>query len=138
MEHKKSLWHRFLGYWLDPIFYYLNLYENGKPSLSRLMLVGGFVHAMITLSYIGIRMFNPTIAGQIRPAVSTGYLLFAGLAYSLIFGYRGFKLWLDSKGGGLDTAMNTEVSNRANVEKVEAGIIANRKIGAEHGVEFTE
>ena len=134
----RSWWSRFLRYWLDPIYYYLNLkappenldgisdsgFAKRKPSLSRIMLLGGFIHAISTMTYITIYMFGPLAIGQLRPAVSIAYLAFSALCYSLIFGYRGYRLWLEHKGGGLDTALNTEAANRAAVEKVEADFVA--------------
>lgn len=98
-EHR-TLWSRFIRYWIGPIFYHLNLYDKGKPSLTRMMLLGGFVHGLFTLTTVTIRELQTVPIGQVRPTIGATYLAFAALVYSLIFGYRGFHMWMDSKNIG--------------------------------------
>lgn len=88
---------KFLRYFLDPIFYYLNLYDHGKPSLSRIMLLGAFIHGLCTLTFVTIHELSAVPQGEVHASIGTVYLLFAGLVYSITFGYRGFHMYVDSK-----------------------------------------
>jgi|SRR6185295_10074809 len=135
---KRSWFSRVLRYWLKPIYYFLNLYEpKGQPSLSRIMLLGGFIHALVTLSIITFKVFNSVPEGQFRPAVSVAYIFLSALVYSLIFGYRGYRTWLDSKGTGLADSLTAEVNKLPDVMKVE-GDYAIRLMGAQKAPTYNE
>lgn len=124
----KTYFRRFIGYFLDPLYHYLNLYQDGAPSMSRVMLVGGFAHALVTLSYITFRMFEILPTENIRPKLSIAYLTFAALVYSLIFGYRGFHAWLNTK--KLNDQLIAEVNGLPEVLKVEGDTVV-RLMGAQ-------
>lgn len=96
-QESRSGLSKLLRYFLDPVFYYLNLYDHGKPSLSRIMLLGAFIHGLCTLTFVTVHELAPIQQGQAHASISTIYLLFAGLVYSITFGYRGFHMYVDSK-----------------------------------------
>ena len=129
-KEKRTLWSKFIRYWTNPLLYTLNLYEKGKPSLSRLMLLGGFIHGLATLTFVTVHELLPVPIGETRPEIRSVYLMFAALVYSIIFGYRGFHMWMGAKfTGDLGTTAIEEAKARPSEILAEAELVAKAAIG---------
>ncbi len=97
---QRTLWGRLCRYWLDPVYYYLDLLDvKRRPSHSKVTWTVAFAFKIVLdvwswLAVFRLRWLDPT------PTVLAFLLSSTTLTVAAAGGLDGFKAWLKTKGGG--------------------------------------
>jgi hypothetical protein len=109
----RTLLSRILRYWLDPVYYYLDLLDNQRrPSHSKVTWTVVFIIAMILWVFLTTILVRHAIRHNLPlSGKELAFLLaYAVAMISTAGGLDGWKSYLKSKGGGTVEAFQAAVS----------------------------
>lgn len=126
----RSIWSRFIRYWVEPAFWILDVTgEAGRPVHSKVCSTLVVFILLPGTAHMGYRIaLNVT---DVSPTVVAGWFASCLLLVSASFGPRMMELYLKSK------VAETSIASLGDVGKAEAAIRQRRQVGADLGVEPT-
>lgn len=140
---KRGYFGLFLRYFLEPLYYWLDLKSIGhdgiaRPSYIKISGLTSFLLGSLLLVRLWLHYFHEAEAGKEWAHPGQGELAFllsfSFMVFLLPYGLKGLQVWADTRGGGTVDVMREaairepdRLRAQAELEKVRADIEARRK-----------
>lgn len=121
--NRRGVWSRLLRYWLEPIYYWLDLRDRfGRPDHGKIFSTVAFLFGLV-----GLAIFSPVVMEMCRKAVPgcgmvlAAFLAMMALVFAMAFGLAGYRVWAKNKGGGTEEALTTAINAEIAARRAQGG-----------------